>query len=137
MKKTFSHMAIDEGVVAQRSFSCWCAAACMRAESRGHGSMNSNLAVAGCERAQDQDQRRDWKEVSVARCDAAGIANSKTRARACATRCAQTLQNAFRQRPNEAIWVGWLCRTGGKMTLTNFGLAGPQRSYVPSQAVAL
>jgi hypothetical protein len=98
MQKTFSYMALGDGVAAQRSFSCWCEA-CMRVFGRGGGGMDSNLVVAACTRGQP------WREVSVQRSDASGIANARARARVTAKRCAEQLQRALTASPNEPVWV--------------------------------
>ena len=47
MKKSYLFMALDAGIVAMRTFACWCPA-CMQAIGRGQGSLDSHLCCTGC-----------------------------------------------------------------------------------------
>lgn len=67
MKKTHLFMAVRDGVILQRQFSCWCMA-CMRASAPGEGTMDSNYRCIQCE-----TQSLTWRETVVEREDAPGI----------------------------------------------------------------
>eukprot|EP00965_Chrysotila_dentata_P260420 6213900-Pleurochrysis_carterae.AAC.2 len=70
----YSFKPIVPGVVAARSFSCWCDGCC-RAVSRGEG-LDANLVCVGCE----SEDKRQWIEKSVNRMDASGIAQRRAAA---------------------------------------------------------
>ena len=97
MKKKFLFMPVREGVVLQRSFGCWCKA-CMHASAPGEGSMDSNYVYVECESG------LPWKETSIERTDAAGVANRKQRTLNHARDLAQQLQCKLKQ-SNSPIWV--------------------------------
>ena len=90
MKKSYLFMALDEGVVAMRTFACWCPA-CMQAIRHGEGSLNSNLCGAGC-----VSSHLKWQDKSVARTDAAGLANSRKKAQTHARKLAEQLEAALK-----------------------------------------
>ena len=69
MKKTFLFMAVRQGVVLQRSYSCWCDA-CMQAAAPGEGSMDSNYVCAEC--PSNGLESLNWKETNVDREDQVG-----------------------------------------------------------------
>ena len=117
MKKSYLFMALDAGVVAMRAFACWCPA-CMHAIRRGEGSLDSNLCCIGC-----MSPHFKWEERSVARTDAAGVANSRKKAQTHARKLAAQLQRslatsarvlvAVQNRGEEDLdqyWLGWATR---------------------------
>lgn len=73
IQKTFMFMPIRESVVLERPYACWCWP-CMHAYGPREGSMDSAHRCLDCESI-----IICWKETSVARADAAGIANAKAR----------------------------------------------------------
>ena len=97
IKKTFLFMPIRKGVVLQRDFACWCCA-CMQASAPGEGSMDSSYRCAEC------DSNLLWKETSIERSDAAGVANAKARKLKHARELAQQLADRFAH-SSEAIWL--------------------------------
>jgi hypothetical protein len=101
MKKTFLFMAVREGVVLQRSYSCWCDA-CMQAAAPGEGSMDSNYVCAEC--PSNGLDSLTWKETNVEREDQAGVAARKANARAHAREQARQLQQHF-TKESRAVWI--------------------------------
>ena len=117
MKKSYLFMAIDAGVVAMRTFACWCPA-CMQAIGRGEGSLDSSLCCSGC-----VSPHLAWQERSVARTDAAGLANSRKKAQGHARKLASQLQRALASSARVLVavqnrgeddvdqyWLGWATR---------------------------
>lgn len=107
-------MALDAGIVAMRTFACWCPA-CMQAIRRGEGSLDSSLRCAGC-----VSPHFVWEERSVAQTDAAGLANSRKRAQGHARKLATQLQGALATNARVLVavqnrgeddmdqyWLGW------------------------------
>ena len=117
MKKSYLFMALDAGVVAMRVFACWCPA-CMQAVRRGEGSLDTNLCCTGC-----VSPHLKWQERSVARTDAAGLANSRKKAQTHARQLAGQLQRVFAtsarvlvavqnrgEDDEDQYWLGWAKR---------------------------
>ena len=117
MKKSYLYMALDAGVVAMRVFACWCPA-WMQAIRRGEGSLDSSLCCTGC-----VSPHFTWDERSVARTDAAGLANSRKNAQTHARQLAGQLQRALRtnarilvavqnrgEGDQDQYWLGWATR---------------------------
>ena len=98
MKKTFLFMPVREGVTLQRPFACWCDA-CMQASAPGEGTMDSNYRCHGC-----SSPGLRWRETSVARSDAAGVASSKARTRQLSRSLRDQLKAHFAKSTN-AVWV--------------------------------
>lgn len=99
MKKTFLFMALREDVVGQRAFGCWCSA-CMRAIGPGHGTMDTLLRCHGCSSPQ-----LEWRERTVEREDAAGVANARRATRAHARSLRDQLKTAMQRECQHGIWV--------------------------------
>lgn len=117
MKKSYLYMALTEGVVAMRTFACWCPA-CMQAVGRGEGSLDSNLHCTGC-----TSPHLSWQERSCARTDANGLANARKKAQGHARKLAAQLQAALATAPRVLVavqnrgeddedqyWLGWAMR---------------------------
>ena len=90
MKKTFLFMPVREGVILQRPWACWCVS-CMQASAPGEGTMDSNYRCIGC-----SSEGLSWKETSVQRSDAAGVANAKARTRQVARYATSSLRTFTR-----------------------------------------
>jgi hypothetical protein len=114
MKKSYLLMALDAGIVAMRTFACWCPA-CMQAIGRGEGSLDSSLHCTGC-----VSPHFKWEERSVARADAAGLANSRKKAQGHARKLVAQLQRALATNARVLVavqnrgeddvdqyWLGW------------------------------
>lgn len=138
MKKTFVFQAVREEVVLQRPFACWCNA-CMHASAPGEGTMDTNYRVDGCASG------LLWRETVIAREDAAGIANARTRTRNHARSLRDQLIRHFKQ-TNQPVWVAvqnrgedepdqyWIGRaTGINKVFTEAGSVGRVR-YSPGDA---
>ena len=99
IKKTFLFMPVRESVVLERKFSCWCSS-CMRAGGPGEGlSLQAgSFTCEGC------TSGLPWKETSVERTDASGVANSRARTLAYARQLAEQLERKFQQ-SNQPVWV--------------------------------
>ena len=117
MKKSYLFMALDAGIVAMRTFACWCPA-CMQAIGRGQGSLDSHLCCTGC-----VSPHLKWQERSVARTDAAGLANSRKKAQAHARKLAGQLEHTLQtnarvlvavqnrgEEDEDQYWLGWAKR---------------------------
>lgn len=96
MKKTFLFMAVRDEVVLQRPFACWCPP-CMKVCAPGDG-MDSNYKVMGC------TSGLQWKETVIAREDAAGVANARSRTRTHARSLRDQLLGHF-MHSNTPVWV--------------------------------
>lgn len=114
MKKSYLFMALDAGIVAMRTFACWCPA-CMQAIGRGEGSLDSSLCCAGC-----VSPHLKWQERSAARTDANGLANARMRAQVHARKLAGQLEHALQtnarvlvavqnrgEDDEDQYWLGW------------------------------
>jgi hypothetical protein len=87
-KKSFAYFPLRPGVMASRCASHWCSA-CMRARGAGDGL----TAVAGCLRVEGcTGPEPSWTEHTVARTDAAGIANERKRAQTLGHKLARNLK---------------------------------------------
>ena len=86
MKKSYLFMALAQGIVGMRTFSCWCQA-CMQAVGRGQGSLDSNLCCAEC-----ISPHLTWSERSCDRQDPAGLANARQKAQGHARTLASQLE---------------------------------------------
>ena len=110
-------MALEAGIVAMRTFACWCPA-CMQAVGRGEGSLDSNLCCTGC-----VSPHLKWHERSCARTDAAGLANARKKAQTHARKLAGQLTASLATNPRVLVaaqnrgeddedqyWLGWAKR---------------------------
>ena len=116
MKKSYSYIALAQGVVGMRTFACWCDV-CMKAIGRGEGSLDSNLRCAGC-----ASPHLLWAERSCARTDAAGVANAKLRAQTYARGLSDQLKRRLEtgrvlvavqnrgEDDGDQYWLGWATR---------------------------
>ena len=86
MKKSYLYLALDEGIVAMRTFACWCHA-CMLVTGRGEGGLDSSHKCAAC-----CSPHLPWHERSCARTDANGVANAQKRSQGQARKLAGQLQ---------------------------------------------
>lgn len=98
IKSTFLFMAIRATVVLQRDYACWCEA-CMGASAPGEGTMTSVYSCIGCE-----SPELLWKETSVEREDASGIAERRRRQLQKSRELRDQLQHKF-QHSNSPVWV--------------------------------
>ena len=99
IKKTFLFMPVRESVVLERKFACWCTA-CMHASAPGEGLELKDAAYIckGC------TSGLPWKETSVERTDAAGVANGRQKALVHARELAGQLQRKL-DSCNQPVWV--------------------------------
>ena len=129
MKKTFLFMPVREGVILQRPWACWCVS-CMQASAPGEGTMDSNYRCIGC-----SSEGLSWKETSVQRSDAAGVANAKARTRQVAHSLRDQLIAHF-HKSDRAVW-GSQWRTAARMNPTNTGSAARLASRRPTRRRAV
>ena len=137
MKKSYLYMALETGIVAMRTFACWCPG-CMQAIRRGEGSLDSSLCCATC-----VSRHLVWYERSCTRTDAAGLANSRrkaqTHARALASQLLRTLAQNARvlvavqnrgEDDEDQYWLGWATRVA-KTHTTSGTVLGTRTRYDP------
>ena len=108
MKKTFLFQVVSDSVILQRKFACWCAS-CVQMSSHGEGAMDSSYRCTECETWKQAEagngEYLKWTETSIARRDAAGVANDRARALANSRSLRDQLIRKFEQ-SNEPVWVG-------------------------------
>ena len=107
MKKTFLFMAVRDSVILQRKFACWCPS-CAQMSAPGEGEMDSSFRCAECDTHKEQEAGKGeylkWAETSIARRDAAGVANDRSRALTHSRSLRDQLIRKFEQ-SNEPVWV--------------------------------
>jgi hypothetical protein len=116
MKKTFLFMPVREGVTLQREWACWCGS-CMQASAPGEGTMDSSYRCVDC--ASADAEGCDWRETSIERSDAAGVANAKARTRQTSRSLRDQLVAHF-AKSDCAVWVA----------VQNRGEVDPDRYWV-------
>ena len=108
MKKTFLFQAVRDSVILQRKFACWCPS-CMHMSAAGEGEMDTAFRCVECETWKQAEEGKGeylkWDETSIARRDAAGVANERQRALVHSRSLRDQLLRKFEQ-SNEPIWVG-------------------------------
>ena len=134
MKKSYLFLALGEGVVAMRTFACWCHA-CMLVIGRGEGGLDSSLHCAAC-----CSPHLPWQERSCGRSDANGVANARAKSQGQARKLAVQLQGRLPsgrvlvgvqnrgEDDQDQYWLGWATRV--VKTYTEAG------TIVPSQGAA-